>query len=341
MNQNKPKHITLGHGAGGKLTLELIDSVFHTYFNNEFLQKKNDSSVFEIPGSIAMTTDSYVIDPIFFPGGNIGKLAVCGTANDLLVSGAEPVYMSAGFIIEEGFLTEDLIEIVKSMAEEANKNKIKIITGDTKVVRKGQCDKIFINTTGIGKVLESGTHLSESPQFIEGDKIIVSGNLGDHAMAILATRNNIKFEEELISDVASLNEMILPLLLKNGQSVRFMRDITRGGLAMIVNELCQGKSFGMELNEQDIPVRKEVAGLCEVFGFDPLHLANEGKAMFIVAAEKAEEILQDMKETNIGKNARIVGVVTFRNPGKVLLNSLIGGSRIVDMPSGEIIPRIC
>jgi hydrogenase expression/formation protein HypE len=335
------KNILIGHGAGGKLSHKLIEKIFVKHFANNHLSGLNDSSIVETSQKTAFTTDSYVIDPIFFPGGDIGKLAVSGTVNDLLVTGAKPKYLSAGFIIEEGFSIEQLEEIAKSMAAEAKISGVQIITGDTKVVKKGQCDKVFINTAGIGVALPEVSQLWTPPNLKTGDKIIVSGNLGDHAIAVLAARNNIKFEQEVLSDVAPLCELILPLYEKFPKNLRFMRDITRGGLATVLNEITEKQSYGIELNEDDIPVRCEVLGICEVFGYDPLYLANEGKVVLVVDGLKASEILEAMKKLPYGQNSMIVGEVTENNPGRVSIKSVIGGSRIVDMLSGEMLPRIC
>jgi hydrogenase expression/formation protein HypE len=333
--------ILIGHGAGGKLSHNLIRNLFVKHFKNKFLDKLGDSSVVKTSSLTAFTTDSYVVDPLFFPGGDIGKLAVCGTVNDLLVSGAVPQYLSAGFIIEEGLPIDTLELIVKSMAKEARNANVEIITGDTKVVKKGQCDKLFINTAGIGKSMELASHLWARPDYKPGDKIIVSGNLGDHAITILAARNNIKFEQEVISDVASLNNLIIPLLEDYSASVKFMRDITRGGLATILNEVTENKPFGIELIEADLPIRNEVMGICEIFGYDPLYLANEGKIMLIVEENAANAVLEKMRSIELGKNAAIVGNITKIGAGRVSQQSVIGGSRIVDMLSGEMLPRIC
>lgn len=333
--------ILIGHGAGGKLSHELIESIFVKQFSNTLLSGLNDSSITDISGKTAFTTDSYVIDPIFFPGGDIGKLAVSGTVNDLLVTGAKPKYLSAGFIIEEGFSIEELEKIAQSMAEEAKDAGVQIVTGDTKVVKKGQCDKVFINTAGIGEALPEVKQLWARPELNPGDKIIVSGNLGDHAISVLAARNNIKFEQEVLSDVAPLCDLVLPLYESFAPALRFMRDITRGGLATVLNEITENQRYGIELAEDDIPVRCEVQGICEVFGYDPLYLANEGKVVLVAGAEQADKVLQTMRSLPYGQGSKIVGEVTDKNPGRVSIKSVIGGSRIVDMLSGEMLPRIC
>lgn len=335
------ERISIGHGSGGKLTHRLIENIFLKYFSNSHLEMLNDASVVKTSEQTAFTTDSYVIDPLFFPGGNIGKLAVSGTVNDLLVTGAVPRYLSAGFIIEEGFSLNDLEKIVQSMAAEAANAKVEIVTGDTKVVKKGQCDKLYINTSGIGWGIEKVSHLWGKPNLEDGDALIVSGFLGDHSAAILSARNNITFETELISDVAPLNELILPLYEEFGNSIEFIRDITRGGLATILNEICNNNSFGIQVSEEKIPVRQEVSGFCEIFGFDPLYLANEGKIVLVVKNNQAENILKKMRNLPFGNNSGIIGWITNKNPGKVLLETAVGGHRILDMLSGEMLPRIC
>lgn len=335
------KQILIGHGSGGKLSHRLIEEVFVKYFSNPYLNQLNDSSVFELKGKAAFTTDSYVIDPIFFPGGDIGKLAVSGTVNDLLTCGAKPLYLSAGFIIEEGFETDKLEIIVRSMADEAKNSGVSVITGDTKVVKKGQCDKLFINTAGVGSVIPGLEHLSVQPVFKTGDAIMVSGFLGDHAIAVLAARNNIQFEHQVYSDVAPLVSLVEPILEQFGDSIRFIRDITRGGLATVLNEVAGQLQLCMELEENNIPVRSEILGICEVFGYDPLYLANEGKMVFIVKQETAEAVVEAMRQLPFGKDATIVGRVSTKAKGKVLMNSIIGGNRIVDMLTGEMLPRIC
>jgi hydrogenase expression/formation protein HypE len=333
--------ISIGHGSGGKLTHQLIEKLFVQYFKNPHLEILNDASIIHTTSKTAFTTDSYVIDPLFFRGGNIGNLSVSGTVNDLLVSGALPKYLSAGFIIEEGFSMESLEQIVKSMAEEAVNANVEIVTGDTKVVKKGQCDKLFINTAGIGQGIEAVSHLWNKPKLLPGDKLIVSGFLGDHSAAILAARNNITFETKITSDVAPLNQLILPLFEKFGSRILFMRDITRGGLATILNELCNNTNFGIGIEESKIPVRQEVKGFCEIFGFDPLYLANEGKIVIVVKNEQAKSLLELMKKLPYGENAKIIGEITDKNTGKVILKTEIGSHRILDMLSGELLPRIC
>lgn len=335
------KTILLGHGSGGLMTSDLIRDLFVKYFNNPMLDSLADSAIARVGNtSLAFTTDSFVVDPIFFPGGNIGKLAVCGTVNDLAVSGAKPLYLSAGFILEEGFPMDDLGIIVKSMAEEANKAGVQIITGDTKVVKKGQCDKIFINTAGIGLIESRHQEISKGNLIKPGDQVIVNGYLGDHEIAILAARENLMFEEQVVSDVACLNDMIA-ILLNKGVDIRFMRDITRGGIATILAEIAISMKIGMLIEEQAVPVREQVNGICEIYGFNPLYLANEGKVLMIVSPDSSELAIKLLRQSSTGKDAVIIGTVTEVHPGRVLLKSMIGGTRIIDKLAGEQLPRIC
>lgn len=335
------KTILLGHGSGGLMTSDLIRDVFLRNFNPGGHEIATDSAILNVDDSIlAFTTDSFVIDPVFFPGGNIGKLAVCGTVNDLSVAGAVPLYLSAGFIIEEGFPMEDLETITRSMAEETANAGVKIVTGDTKVVKRGQCDKIFINTAGIGLVKKEYEPISKGRTIQPGDQILVNGFLGDHEMAVLAARENLRFEEPVTSDVACLNSLI-QLMLGKGVKVRFMRDITRGGLATILAEIVDSARNGIHISEEDIPMREQVKGLCEIYGFNPLYLANEGKVLMVVSADTADMAMDLMQRHPLGRNASIIGSITDQNPGKVLMKSVVGGTRIVDKLAGEQLPRIC
>jgi hydrogenase expression/formation protein HypE len=357
----KHETILLSHGSGGKLSHKLISDLFMKYFDNPILNSKTDSAILEIgslvhsfKGSLvtnkqmtneqmnclAFTTDSYVVDPVFFPGGDIGKLAVCGTVNDLSVSGATPLYISSSFIIEEGFALDELETIVKSMAEEAKNAGVMIVTGDTKVVDKGKCDKIFINTSGIGLLDKKNKEISFGSDIKAGDKIIVNGFIGDHGIAILSARNSLNIKAEINSDCASLNSIIRKCL-KVSDKIRFMRDATRGGVGTVLCELVENRTFGIEINETEIPVREEVRGICETLGFDPLFIANEGKVVIIVAEEDSEKILKELKTNELGKESKIIGEITTPHPGKLILNTEIGGKRIVDMIVGEQLPRIC
>jgi hydrogenase expression/formation protein HypE len=335
------KTILLAHGSGGLMTSDLIRDLFLKYFHNQILSLLADSAVIQVGDVLlAFTTDSFVVDPVFFPGGDIGKLAVCGTVNDLAMSGANPLFLSSGFIIEEGFLLSDLERIVQSMAEEAKKACVQIITGDTKVVRKGQCDKVYINTTGIGILEKRFENISTGLLISPGDQLLVNGYLGDHEIAILSARDNLTFEEPVLSDVASLNYMVRSLL-EAGIDIHFMRDITRGGLATILAEIIASRNVGAFIDESSLPIREQVNGLCEVYGFNPLYLANEGKVLMIVANKSAELALKLMKQYPTGHNARSIGTITAKDQGKVLMKSIIGGTRIIDKLAGEQLPRIC
>lgn len=340
--------ILLDHGSGGTLTHQLINDLFVKHFGNRTLQALTDSAVLSIdPGMLAFTTDSYVVKPVFFPGGNIGKLAVCGTVNDLAVSGARPLYLSAGFILEEGLLFKDLEEIVLTMAKEANKAGVTIVTGDTKVVEKGACDQIFINTAGIGILDRRYQHISSGAGIQVGDTIIVNGYIADHGMAVLGKRHELDFSTDIVSDCASLNGLIARVLSSacqdSGESViRFMRDATRGGIATVLCEVAQQHNVGIRLDETAIPVRESVMGLCELLGFDPLYVANEGKVVMLVnKAAKAPAVLQTMRTDPLGADSAIIGEIVAEHPGKVVLQTAVGGRRIVDMLSGAQLPRIC
>ena len=337
----KNDKVLLGHGSGGKLSHDLISSLFVKYFKNEYLDKQTDAAVLELHGAqISFTTDSFVVDPIFFPGGDIGKLAVCGTVNDLAVSGASPLYLSAGFIIEEGFPFQDLEAIVRSMAAEAKKAGVIIVTGDTKVVNRGKCDKIFINTAGIGKISKQHLKIGDGSLIQPGDKIIINGSVGDHGLADLAARKELNIQSDIRSDCASLNGLIKNILAAS-DVIKFMRDATRGGLATVMAELAEKKQFGITLEESQIPVSPKVRAFCELLGFDPLYVANEGKVVIIIDPVSAGKIISVMKEHEFGKDARIIGEITGSYAGKAFINTGIGGRRILDMLAGEQLPRIC
>ena len=332
--------ITLSHGSGGKATNKLIDKLFYKYFNNEFLLQKNDSSVLPvINGKIAMSTDSFVINPIFFEGGDIGKLAICGTVNDICMSGAKPLYISIGFIIEEGLPISELEKIVQSIAKMANEANVKIVTGDTKVVEKGSCDKIYINTTGIGIIEENKTYLG-GDKVKDGDKIIISGTLGDHGMCIMNKRENLGFESNIKSDCCLLNELIEDILSVSN-NVRVLRDPTRGGLATTLNEIIEHSNISMEIEEDLIPIKPEVAAMCEILGLDPLFIANEGKLVVIVDEKDADNVLNIMRKNSAGKDSILLGKAINDGKNKLYLKTNIGGRRIINMPEGEILVRIC
>lgn len=337
----KEQHILLGHGSGGKLTHSLIADLFHSHFKNEILDQQSDSAVITMPaGKMAFTTDSYVIDPIFFPGGNIGKLAICGTVNDLSVAGAIPKYISVGFIIEEGLPMKDLEAIVASMAAEAAKAGVQIVTGDTKVVNRGQCDKIFINTSGIGILDQAFEHISSGSTIEVGDKIIINGSVAQHGMAIMASRNFESFKTAISSDCACLNHMIHEIL-QAGIRVKFMRDATRGGMATVLCEIAQNNTFGVEIHEAAVPVDENVRGMCELLGFDPFYVANEGKIILVVHPEDEQKTLDILHKNSLGKEAVSVGSIIAEHKGRVVVETEIGGKRIMDMLAGEQLPRIC
>lgn len=339
------KNIVLGHGSGGKLTAELIDKVFLSAFKNPVLDKLDDQAVVTINGArLAFTTDSFVVTPIFFPGGDIGRIAVNGTVNDLAMSGARPLYLSAAFILEEGLSTDDLRRVVESMRAAAEEAGVQFVTGDTKVVNRGKGDQIFITTTGIG-VIDSGLNIS-ADRARPGDKIILSGYIGDHGMAIMSQRENLEFEGAIESDCASLNGLVATMLDTPFAGGRLdfthcMRDPTRGGVATTLNEIAKRAGVGMTLHEQSIPVRETVKGACEVLGLDPLYVANEGKLVAIVAANMAEAVLHQMRRHPLGQDAAIIGEVVADHPGMVLMKTEIGGTRVLDVMFGEQLPRIC
>ncbi len=332
--------ILLGHGSGGKLSHDLIESIFVKYFDNDFLRQQTDSAILNLGNKkIAYTTDSYVVDPIFFPGGNIGNLAIAGTVNDLAVSGAIPKYLSCGFIIEEGFPIGDLEKIVKTMAIDAKEAGVVIVTGDTKVVDRGKCDKIFINTSGVGLIEEENVNIGSGTEIEIGDKIIINGSIGDHGMAVMAARNDLKINAEIISDCACLNNMINEVSKKI--KVKFMRDATRGGIGTVLSELSKNRKFGVHVQEDKIPIQEGVRGMCELLGFDPLYVANEGKVVMVVGKDDAEEVLKILKKNTFGKNASIIGEIKNEHLGTAWLETVIGGKRIIDMLSGQQLPRIC
>ena len=315
--------------------------MFRRYFDNTILRQQTDSAILSIEcANIAFTTDSYVVDPIFFPGGNIGKLAVCGTVNDLSVSGAIPKYITASFIIEEGFSVSELEMIVASMAEEAKKAGVLIVTGDTKVVNRGQCDKVFINTAGIGFLDEKFKTISTGENIKVGDKIIINGAIADHGMAIMAARSFGNFKTGIISDCACLNKMIKEIA-DTQSKVKFMRDATRGGIATILCELAEHNQIGIEIDESKVPLNENVRGMCELLGFDPFYVANEGKLVLVVHEENAEKVIAVMRQNEFGKEASIIGEIVDNHHGKAILKTTIGGKRIIDMLAGEQLPRIC
>lgn len=330
--------ITLGHGSGGRLMHQLIDSLFMKEFANPALNRKHDSAIIKIgKKELAFTTDSYVVDPVFFPGGDIGSLAVYGTVNDLSVCGARPMFISLALVIEEGLEMEALKRIARSCAQAAKIAGVKIVTGDTKVVEKGSCDKIFINTSGIGEVYRGAL----SPDRMKpGDCVIVSGPVGDHAISVLSKREGIAFGTTVRSDSAPLNGLINKILSSSAK-VRVMRDPTRGGLATTLNEFIAGSPYSIALDEKTVPVREGVREACELLGFDPLYLACEGRVVLVVAKEDAAKVLRAMRKDKGGRHSRVIGSVTQEYKGRVFLNTIAGGKRLLDMLAGEQLPRIC
>ena len=337
----KRKNILLGHGSGGKLTHDLIDKLFMKYFDNEILSAQGDSSILPVEGKhISFTTDSFVVNPVFFPGGNIGNLAIAGTVNDLAVSGAKPLYLSVGFILEEGFSLAELEEIVKTMTLEAREAGVRIVTGDTKVVERGHADKIFINTSGIGFLPENRKHISSGSRIEVGDKIIINGAVGNHGMAVMAARNDLNISSEILSDCASLNGLI-DVAFGVTEEIKFMRDATRGGLSSVLTELFEGKPFGVEIEEEAVPVHDNVMGMCDLLGFDPFQVANEGKVVMVVSKTEAKAVVEAMQKHPFGKEAAIIGEITDSHPGRGRITTTIGGKRVIDMLAGEQLPRIC
>jgi hydrogenase expression/formation protein HypE len=329
--------ILLAHGSGGKLMHDLIQSYLPD-LSNPILEKMDDAAVFNINGKVAFTTDSYIVNPIFFPGGDIGKLAVCGTVNDLAMSGARPLYLSLAFIIEEGLPVFDPKKVLASIKKAAAEADVKIVTGDTKVVNKGSADKLFINTAGVGIVPE-GVDISVT-NAKPGDNIILSGNIGDHGIAVLSQREGLKFNTPIPSDCAPLNGLVADML-KTTKNIHCMRDPTRGGLATTLNDFAERSKVGIRIEETKIPIAKAVLAACELLGLDPLYIANEGKLAAVVPAKEANAVLAAMKKNKYGKNAVIIGEVTAEHPGRVVMQTALGASRIIDMPVGELLPRIC
>lgn len=353
----KDTHITLAHGSGGKAMHELVEGLFVEYLRNPLLEMMEDQAVFEVGGDggaesgqsasrvkMAFTTDSYVVDPIFFPGGDIGRLAVNGTVNDLAMSGARPLYLSAGFILEEGFPIADLKRILESMRDAAAEAGVQIVTGDTKVVQKGSADKLFINTAGVG-IIHTPAQISAT-RACPGDKIILSGSIGDHGTTILIARGELELETDIESDTAPLNRLVEDMLDEAARqssvdAIHSLRDPTRGGVATTLNEIALSSEVCMQIYESRIPVRDEVKGACEILGLDPLYVANEGRLIAIVAGDIAEVIVERMRQNQYGREAQIIGEVKEEPRGIVAMVTAFGGTRIVDMLAGEQLPRIC
>jgi len=336
--QNYPT-IVMGHGAGGKMMADLIQHLFAAAFDNDLLAQMGDATAFDLPaGQVAFTTDSFVVSPLFFPGGDIGELAVNGTVNDLAMRAARPLVLSAGFILEEGLPMETLGRIANSMAAACKKVMVKIATGDTKVVQKGHGDGIYINTSGIG-VIPKGVNVAPD-RARPGDALLVSGSIGDHGIAILSVREGLTFQTEIQSDTAPLNGLVDAMLVVT-KDIHCMRDATRGGLAAVLNELASASRVGIEFDEKKVPIRVEVNAACEMLGLDPFYVANEGKLVAVVPAEHAEAMVAAMRAHPLGQDAAIIGQVVAEHPGLVTSRTSIGGKRVVDLPTGELLPRIC
>lgn len=329
------KKIEIGHGSGGRLTKDLIEKVFLKYLNCEELRPLEDASYINLNNQkTAITTDSYVVRPLFFPGGDIGKLSVCGTVNDLIVSGAVPRYLSIGFIIEEGFPIKNLEDILKSIKETAKGSGVRIVTGDTKVVEKNKCDGVYINTTGVGEIVKPMLLNDVS----DGDMIIVTGTMGDHGTAVALAREEFNIDAPVESDCAALNDLLMPLLEIKG--IKWMRDPTRGGLATVLAEVSENTKFGIEILEDSVPVREDVRFISDMLGYDPLYLANEGKAVIIASGESADEVIMTLRKHPLGKNAAVIGRISSKFKG-ARLKTRIGGERVLDMLEEDMLPRIC
>jgi hydrogenase expression/formation protein HypE len=334
------EQIMMGHGSGGRMTHDLIQSVFAKYLSNPILDRNNDAASLEITEGqrIAVSTDCHIIKPLFFPGGDIGRLAICGTVNDVSMLGAQPRYLTAGFILEEGFPISDLERIVISMKSAADEAGVLIVAGDTKVVEKGKADGVFITTSGVGIIPEGCTIGGQYAR--EGDRILLSGTMGDHGIAVLAARGELGLETDIKSDVAPLNKLIHQILLA-APHTHVLRDPTRGGVATTLNEIACQSQVGMLIDEQALPIRSEVRAACDLLGFDPLYVANEGKVIVIVPEKEAEFALAAMQAHPLGQDACAIGEVSVAPIGKVLMKTTIGATRILDMLSGSLLPRIC
>ena len=333
------REIVLAHGSGGKLSRQLIQKLIAPQFSNELLDPLHDGAVFSVNGArLAFSTDSYVVSPIFFPGGDIGSLAVHGTVNDLAMCGAHPLYLSAAFIVEEGMPIQDFWRIVRSMRQAADSAGVQLVTGDTKVVDRGKADKIFINTSGVG-IVPDGVNIHPA-RARAGDKILLSGPIAVHGIAIMSVREGLEFETEISSDTASLAGLV-ETILEASKDIHVLRDPTRGGVTSALSEIAQSADAGMILDEAAIPITEEVKGACEILGLDPLYVANEGKLLAIVAPGDAQAVLTAMRSHSLGTDASLIGEVTAEHPGFVLMRTRVGGTRVVDMLSGEQLPRIC
>jgi hydrogenase expression/formation protein HypE len=333
------ERILLGHGSGGKLYRDLVRDVFVRAFANPVLERLDDAATLATSGRIAFTTDAHVVQPLRFAGGDIGRLAVAGTVNDLATAAARPLALAAAFIIEEGFAVAELREICASMAATAAEAGVPIVTGDTKVVQRGACDGLYITTTGVGEIVV--THELGAQSVREGDVVLLSGSIGDHAMAVLAARNEFSFTADVASDCAPLWGLVEALVATCGDDLRFLRDPTRGGLTTVLAELAEGAALGVEVVEQAIPVSAAVRSICDLLGYDPLVLANEGKMVAVVGERAAENALSALKAHPLGRQAARIGTITAAHPGRVALRTPFGTRRVLDMPVGELLPRIC
>jgi hydrogenase expression/formation protein HypE len=335
----KDDKVMLDHGAGGRMSHSLIADIMLPVFDNPVLSKLDDGAILDIDGMrIAFSTDTFTVDPIFFPGGSIGDLAVNGTVNDIAMCGANPLFLSVGMLIEDGFPMEELKRILRAMGNAADAAGVKIITGDTKVVPKGAADRIFINTSGLGLIPE-GVEIS-CQRAIPGDRIILSGGIAEHGMTVLTRRAGMSFESSIVSDTAPLNHMV-GRMLSASRDIHVLRDPTRGGVGTTLNEIAQSSRVGIVIYEDRIPLKPQVEALCELMGLDPLYIANEGKLVAIVGKDHVKEVLSAMKGDRCGREAAIIGEVVAEDPGSVLMKTKIGGTRIVDMLTGEPLPRIC
>jgi hydrogenase expression/formation protein HypE len=333
------KEIVLAHGGGGKLSRQLIDKILLPQFRNELLEPLHDGAIFSVADQrLAFTTDSFVVSPIFFPGGDIGSLSIHGTINDLAMCGARPLYLSASFILEEGLPMEDFWRIVQSMHAAADAAGVKLVTGDTKVVDRGKADKIFINTSGVG-VVPDGVNIDPTRAQV-GDTIIISGAIAVHGIAIMSVREGLEFETEIASDTAPLHELVDAMIAAK-IDIHVLRDPTRGGVTSALTEIAQMAKVGMLLDEASIPIREEVKGACEILGLDPLYVANEGKLLAIVTKEDVDVALRALRSHPVGKGANVIGEVVDEHPGFIMMKTRVGGTRVVDMLSGEQLPRIC
>ncbi|MEM9051701.1 MAG: hydrogenase expression/formation protein HypE [Bacteroidota bacterium] len=331
--------ITLGHGSGGVLTNKLLDSGVFDLLSNDILDERHDGATLDVKGKMAFSTDSFLVSPIFFPGGDIGELAVNGTVNDIAMCGAVPEYLSLSFIIEEGLPMKEFWEILVSIKFACERAGVRVVTGDTKVVEKGKGDKIFINTSGVGHIHPKASISAGNIQV--GDQIILSGNIASHGMAIMSVREGLDFDSEIESDTTNLNHTIIQLVEKFGDSIKLFTDPTRGGVATVLKEIAQTEGFGVEISQASIPIDDQVASACELLGLDPLYVANEGLFLAFVSADTANEVMTELRQDENGANAAIIGSVVEDHPKQVILESTIGGKRVISMLPGEQLPRIC